>query len=666
MGLISAPLILYMDKDLSVYLTSLKVFKKCSDVTVKELLRKLENPKNRKSDIKSASLLKDSKSISRADMDINFPDLLKKSMIINNKVAVKGLALPEQKIITTSNYSQAVIDDTLKQVKREISRTSYEILGDLIEFPVVKGMNIGEMLLDSLKSYAEELKDMFLDGQFSKKRESENEKNALDTEKEDLVEKNPKEKSTNSIIDAEKAKADTDKTKGIIFVVLKDKDNPKVKAAKDWLVKVLKDAEAQRPKTNGSSDNKKPESSKIYNYTLYSKATSINVLPRLSTSDNSSIKSLQELSRVSLSFITGLNDKPPTVKESYFQEHKIDFSVKEDLDSKVSDTKSTTSKNKARVMNNPFVRDMLLAGPDLCTNMFDVYLRFNRYGDSSTDEPEPISTSYVYFVPVLYADKNGKIQTKHSEALKSTMNDVYSLSVRTASVDIPMINRGSTDVPFLNTKITKPSGNIEYDMQGVLSVDCDANLYINDMFLALSGLQRDGKFRSASNTFENIKNGMFDHNTHFPFMAPARLGRSNTTIDLIVSSHSLGVYHDLSFNPGNGGFYSSILYVFKDVRFLGGGEIKFSTESDSMQSIDVGFIAKRLETYYKPDNNQSKQTSTTEGTKKADIKASLNFDGRNRSNTIYDEDSIKNLEYKKIKNSSGLRKLKNERQRQGK
>ena len=106
-----------MDKDLSVYLTSLKVFKKCSDITVKELLGKLENPKNRKSDIKSASLLKDSKSISRVDMDINFPDLLKKSMIINNKVAVKGLAFPEQKIITTSNYSQAVIADTLKQVK---------------------------------------------------------------------------------------------------------------------------------------------------------------------------------------------------------------------------------------------------------------------------------------------------------------------------------------------------------------------------------------------------------------------------------------------------------------------------------------------------------------------------------------------------------------------
>ena len=85
-----------------------------------------------------------------------------------------------------------------------------------------------------------------------------------------------------------------------------------------------------------------------------------------------------------------------------------------------------------------------------------------------------------------------------------------------------------------------------------------------------------------------------------------------------------------------------------------------------MQSIDVGFIAKRLETYYKPDNNPSKQTSTTEGTKKADIKASSNFDGRNRSNIIYDEDSIKNLAPKKIKNSSGLGKLRNERQRQGK
>ena len=74
------------------------------------------------------------------------------------------------------------------------------------------------------------------------------------------------------------------------------------------------------------------------------------------------------------------------------------------------------------------------------------------------------------------------------------------------------------------------------------------------------------------------------------------------------------------------------IYVLKDVRFLGSSDIKFSTESDSSQTIEAGFVARRIETYYKPDNLPY---ATTQG-----VGASSIFDGRNRNGLAYDEVSI--------------------------
>jgi hypothetical protein len=115
-------------------------------------------------------------------------------------------------------------------------------------------------------------------------------------------------------------------------------------------------------------------------------------------------------------------------------------------------------------------------------------------------------------------------------------------------------------------------------------------------------------------------------------MAPAKTGFQMTSVDIVVSSHGLGAYHDKSVNPGGGGFFSNILYVLKDVRFLGSSDIKFSTESDSSQTIEAGFVARRIETYYKPDNLPY---AITQG-----VGASSIFDGRNRNGLAYDEVSI--------------------------
>ena len=95
------------------YLASIDVIKKGTDTEVKDILKKLivpETRKNKEDDIKSH--VEASKAFNKKEIDIDYPDLLKKSMIINNKVAVKGISLPEQKIITTSNYSQEILDKT--------------------------------------------------------------------------------------------------------------------------------------------------------------------------------------------------------------------------------------------------------------------------------------------------------------------------------------------------------------------------------------------------------------------------------------------------------------------------------------------------------------------------------------------------------------------------
>jgi hypothetical protein len=129
-----------------------------------------------------------------------------------------------------------------------------------------------------------------------------------------------------------------------------------------------------------------------------------------------------------------------------------------------------------------------------------------------------------------------------------------------------------------------------------------------------------------------INEGMYDHVSHYPFMAPAKTGFQMTSVDIVVSSHGLGAYHDKSVNPGGGGFFSNILYVLKDVRFLGSSDIKFSTESDSSQTIEAGFVARRIETYYKPDNLPY---AVTQG-----VSVSSIFDGKNRNGSAYDEMSI--------------------------
>ena len=606
------------NENISGYLASMDVVKKGSDVEVKDILKKLTKPETRKSkETNLQSHIEASRALNKKEIDNNYPDLLKKSMIVNNKVATKGISLPEQKVITTSNYSQEILDKTTQKINREISNTSEAIMGDLKDFSIVKAYNQGKSIINEIKKNATNFGN-FLSGELFGLSED-NKDNKPDT----TAEEKRKE-------DAEAAHDWVTELQEQRMVVLSGIRSTKgadmAEEAVNWLYDII-----DKDDSNGNTFR--------YNFTVYRNGSSARLAPKYGKLNPVA------LSKVSLAYISKMSGKKRVknsgyeyTNKSYFQEKGIDFKVNENLALNVSAISSESSKNRARPKNNPFIRDMLLAGPDLYSNMFDVYMRFNNTPtspDLTVNNENNLSdpTSYVYFLPVIVADKNGKAKTKYSYALESTFKDVYSLSVRTASVDIPLINRGTTDIPFLNTKITRPSGTVEYDLQGTLSVDCDANTYVNDMFMALAGLQRDGKFRNGkSATFEPIRKGMYDHVTHFPFMAPAKTGFQMSSVDIVVSSHGLGMYQDKTVNPGGGGFFSNILYVLKDVRFLGGSDIKFSTDNDSSQTIEAGFIARRIETYYKPDNLPY---AVTQG-----VSVSSIFDGKNRNGSAYDEMSI--------------------------
>ena len=622
------------DDKISSYIASLDVLKKSSDQSVKDALKELVLENKNKTQKTSLEILQElSAPMTRKDVETYYPDLLKKSMVINNKVANKAISIPEQKVIITSNYNQVVFDKTLTEINRQVDKTNESIIKDLQSLTPIKEFLDGKKLIDDIKKNFNTAKDpiskLFGLGSDGKK--------VVEAHLDELKEVN--REPENGIKGAHTGYIMTELSSAWINEIkeaqLENIERDSIKSttgskmnevAENWLKYMVQNDSSGGPNfrfnfvvyRNGKNIKQRP---------IYGKLDPV-YLSRLSITWVSKFRKAKRIKKQGFAY----------QKESYFDKNKIDFKVKEDLALNISKPNSVSSENKSRDKNNPFVRDLLLAGPDLYSNMFDVYLRFNNtptFPRDSEEQPTSISdpTKYIFFCPVLISDKKGKATQKSSFVYQSTFQDAYSMSVRTATVDIPLVNRGSTSIPFLNTKVERPSGMIEYDLQGTLSVDCDANTYVNDMFLALAGLQRDGLFRNGKNPqLEPIKKDMFDHSSHFPFMAPAKLGFQMTSVDIVVSSHSLNMYNDKTVNPGGGGFFSNILYVFKDVRFLGGSDIKFSTESDASQTVEAGFIARRLETYYKPDNLPF---AITEGISRSSL-----FNGRIFNGQMYDESSI--------------------------
>ena len=581
--------------DLSKYLTSFEVFGKTSDTDVSDALKELiyssnTNPEYSQDDI--ASFIESSRPIDKSEIGVSDPmGLLTKSMVINNVVS-KPISLPDQKIITESNFNVAEVEPYFDQPK---STASQDSLSQLKSFKQPK-----PLLTKSVRnSFFDDLADGF------------------------------KETKKNIAFNVEENQAEFEDTQYL------NRATPEAvyslqATATDWLKQTIEETE-------------KWGNTFRFNFTVYHNGTSIEDKPTYAKYDPVGI------SKIALKYISkfrGYNRGKKGYyytngKESYFEKNALDFKVS-GLATRVSLPASADYQNKERTRNNPFITDLLNSGPDLNQNMFDVYLRFNTSPSVSFSKETVATTAapnnptnYLYFTPIMSCDAKGKSEQATTFVQDSTFENVYSFSVRTASVDIPLINRETTSQPFLNTQVERPGNTVTFNNNGTLSVDCDANTYVLEMFLALSGLQRDGKYRVGFLTEQDsIQSERFDRLTgHYPFMAPAKLGFTMNTVDLVVSSHALGMFTDKRVNPGAGATGSNVLYVFEDVRFLGtSSAISFNSENASSQSIDVPFIFKRLETYYKPDNTPF---AVVDG-----IIRNSRFNKPNLKGVYYDETSI--------------------------
>lgn len=266
---------------------------------------------------------------------------------------------------------------------------------------------------------------------------------------------------------------------------------------------------------------------------------------------------------------------------------------------------TTSRRSRGRSINeflNKSVGAMLLSGPDLQKNMFDVFLVYhNEEGD------EKDNTQFVMFcAPTenIISDANSEegsysVSLNLSVPMQSLIEDVYMLTVRTQSVEIPGRSRNTGIWNWIGAGIDVAQSDWEYKPTSSITVDLDANLYVYDIFNALSGFVRPGTYGSG-HYYNSPDERPQDKDNLYRVLSPGKVGYEKNTIDLCVPIHKLSNYVDGKVDYTSIG--ADILFVFEDVRFLGVGDpITFTNETAAGQSITVPFIFKNIRTVYRTD-----------------------------------------------------------------
>lgn len=272
-----------------------------------------------------------------------------------------------------------------------------------------------------------------------------------------------------------------------------------------------------------------------------------------------------------------------------------------------SAAKAVDKRARSRSINeylNKSVGALLLSGPDLQKNMFDVFLIYHGEDD------EEDSTHFVMFCaptenPIKDDNSGGEGVSTSSEnlnlsaPLNSLIEDVYMLTVRTQSVEVPGRTRNSGKWSWIGAGIDVAQSDWDYKPVSSITVDLDANLYVYDIFNALSGFVRPGTYGSG-HYYSDPNERPVDKDNLYRVLAPAKLGGVKHTMDLCVPIHKLSTYVDGKVGYSNLG--ADILYIFEDVRFLGIADpITFNNESATRQSVNVPFIFKNIRTVYRTD-----------------------------------------------------------------
>lgn len=259
-----------------------------------------------------------------------------------------------------------------------------------------------------------------------------------------------------------------------------------------------------------------------------------------------------------------------------------------------SETKINDKRINSKV-NNPNIRDLLLSGPSLYTNMFDVFFIIN---DDDMNSNFSVLLSPDKLEPPSDNLPTGNSSTESIEGvLKSLVQNNYSFSVLTASVSIPQRSLGTSAIPFLCNEISIPNTTWGVDTKCNLKLTVDSNTYIPEIFSAIAGLKRPGKVPTIRG-----KNSATLVENNYNILAP-NVGKNLLKIDLYVSAHSLSGYNDGKY-MSYGSDSANILYMFEDIKFLGvNGGISFSNkDAGGKNTCTVPFIYKDFKTYYKPES----------------------------------------------------------------
>ena len=163
----------------------------------------------------------------------------------------------------------------------------------------------------------------------------------------------------------------------------------------------------------------------------------------------------------------------------------------------------TRKRSRGRSINeflNKSVGAMLLSGPDLQKNMFDVFLVYHDIEDEEKD-----NTQFILFcapTESLVNDNSSDVNVSAtslnlSPPMQSLIEDVYMLTVRTQSVEIPGRSRNTGVWNWIGAGVDIAQSDWEYKPMSSITVDLDANLYVYDIFNALSGFVRPGTYGSG-------------------------------------------------------------------------------------------------------------------------------------------------------------------------
>lgn len=310
------------------------------------------------------------------------------------------------------------------------------------------------------------------------------------------------------------------------------------------------------------------------------------------------------------------NNEFERVSSGINNEYVKDIKVKDTIlkTNEVLEAARTSNKrNRGKKINeflNKSVGGLILSGPDLQKNMFDVFLVYH----SGEDGGETDNTKFVLFCaptenPIAKNPDSSAVSVtvNPNATLTSLIEDVYMLSVRTQSVEVPLRTINTGNWSWIGAKVDIPQSDWDFKTSSYLTVDLDANLYVYDIFNALSGFVRPGTYGSG-HYYENSQDRPKEDNNFYNVLSPGKVGFEKHTIDLYVPIHKLSnyVYGGVDYTSKS----ADILYIFEDIRFLGVGDtIKFSSSSSGVQSINVPFIFKNIRTVYRTDRAEIQEST---------------------------------------------------------